>query len=219
MIKKWKLFLENSNDEFESEFRKLAEELKTSLIRVFSKFFIGEHLLRSTGGDVDQYLEQGVIIILEQLLNSFDEILSSRNIDEETCDEIMKLLYDSAMVSKSIMIKKSFKDGIVNLVDKFTELLIQHIKKKGNEGEEWRQPQTVEYKDLSKSEIQKLIDDTFDNRDKNPNWKKELEFYTSLPNYLKESNEYVDSKSEFEKACKEAAEILVNFCLSILKVK
>lgn len=220
MIKNWKLFLESSQENFDpAEFRKMTEELKNSLIKVFSRFFIGEHLLRSTGENVDSYLEQGVNIIIEQILVCFEESLRTKIFDEETAEFLMDSLYESAKVAKSIMIKRSFKEGISKLVDSFSDMIIEHKKKQDLEGEEWKQPKTVEYEDLSKGEIQKLIDDTFDNRDKNPNWKKEIEFYTSLPNFLKESVGSPEGKLELKKACEEIATLLVNFCMSILKVK
>jgi hypothetical protein len=211
MIKKWKLFLE-SNDDFESEFKHHSEELKKALIKSCSRFFIGEHLLRSTGENVDEFLAQGVDIILIQILDCFNEIVSTKNFDEEIQDVLMDYLYDAAKSCRSVMIKQSFKEGISKLVDEFTKLMIDHKKKMDSEGEEWKQPKEVDEKDLSKSEIEKRINDVLDNIDNDPKWKEKIEFLRNLPNYLKESVTTATEKQEFESACREVAEILVKYC-------
>ena len=67
-------------------------------------------------------------------------------------------------------------------------------KAKESEGEEWRQSKEVDYKDMSKSEINDLIDQALDDRDFG-----KVKF---LSQYLKESFEITDDmKAGIQKFC------------------
>ena len=67
-------------------------------------------------------------------------------------------------------------------------------KTKDSEGEEWRQSKEVDYKDMSKSEINDLIDQALDDRDFG-----KVKF---LSQYLKESFEITDDmKAGIQKFC------------------
>ena len=96
--------------------------------------------------------------------------------------------------SGSIFIEKSFKDGVDRSINFLIEFLDAVKKAKDSEGEEWRQSKEVDYKDMSKSEINDLIDQALDARDFG-----EVKF---LSQYLKESFEITDEmKAGVQKFC------------------
>jgi hypothetical protein len=211
MIKNWQLFLENENFD-ESEFKKMGETLKMSLIKTFEKMYVGEWILRSSGVNVDEVLEYGVNKILEVILISFDEILESNSeFSDDTKDMLMDALSRSAEKAKTIMIKESFQSGISNLVDEFVTIIIEYKKQMGTEGEEWKQEKEVDYEKLSPSELDKYINQAIDDRDF-----KKLDY---LRKFIKESVDTlpIDIEKEVKEICYQMAKQLFDFCLKVLK--
>lgn len=211
MIKNWKLFLENNHedDDFEKTLKRLGEDLKGGLYIAFSPIFIGEIFVRASGGS-SKDLETGVEIIFSNVLNAFTDILENKDdLDEELKDNMIEFLHRSCESAKTTMTEKSFKAGISHMVDIFVNFLIDYKKAVDSEGEEWKEEKVKDYSDLSKSEINNLIDQALDARD--------FEKVKFLSQYLKESYEQ-EVMSQIEEACRKAAELLVQFCISVFKV-
>jgi hypothetical protein len=214
MIKNWKLFLENADDDYsgdvEKELKRMGQDLKNGLYLAFAPMFIGEMFLRFSGGDVKDELKRGVDIIFETIMDQFIAVLDSKEeIDEEYRDIMINGLNKSLDSAKETMIDQNFKAGISHMVDIFVEFLIDYKKSMDSEGEEWKEEKEKDYSDMSKSEINNLIDQALDDRDFS-----KVKF---LSQFLKESyNE--EAFKQIKDACKKVAELLVQFCYSALKV-
>lgn len=212
MIKNWKLFLESNDhddEDIEKTLKRMGEELKQGLYIAFTNIFVGELFVRLSGGGEDK-LSKGVDIIFSTVLESFTEIVYSKdNFDEELRDKMVEFLHKSCESAKQTMLEKSFKAGISHMVDIFTDFLIDYKKAIDSEGEEWKQEKEKDYSELSKSEINQLIDQALDDRD--------FEKVKFLSQYLKESYDQ-DVMGQVEEACRKAAELLVEFCAKAFKV-
>jgi len=170
MIKNWKLFLESAEDDYsgdvEKDLKKLGEELKRGLHAAFAPMFIGEMFLRFSGEDVKNELRKGVDMIFETIMDQFISVLDSKEeIDEEYRDIMINGLSRSVDSAKETMINQNFKAGISHMVDIFVEFLIDYKKSIDSEGEEWKEEKEKDYSDMSKSEINDLIDQALDARD------------------------------------------------------
>jgi len=124
--------------------------------------------------------------------------VESVNRNEDLDDEFRDVIlgeFDKALKSaRPIFIEESFKDGVDKSINFLIEFLDAMKKAKESEGEEWRQSKEVDYKDMSKSEINDLIDQALDARDFG-----EVKF---LSQYLKESFEITDDmKVGIQKFC------------------
>ena len=215
MIKNWKLFLESAEDDYsgdvEKDLKKLGEELKRGLHAAFAPMFIGEMFLRFSGEDVKNELRKGVDMIFETIMDQFISVLDSKEeIDEEYRDIMINGLSRSVDSAKETMINQNFKAGISHMVDIFVEFLIDYKKSIDSEGEEWKEEKEKDYSDMSKSEINDLIDQALDARDFS-----KVKF---LSQYLKESYNNEEAFKQIEEACRKVAELLAQFCYSALKV-
>ena len=215
MIKNWKLFLESAEDDYsgdvEKDLKKLGEELKRGLHASFAPMFIGEMFLRFSGEDVKNELRKGVDMIFETIMEQFISVLDSKEeIDEEYRDIMINGLSRSVDSAKETMINQNFKAGISHMVDIFVEFLIDYKKSIDSEGEEWKEEKEKDYSDMSKSEINDLIDQALDARDFS-----KVKF---LSQYLKESYNNEEALKQIEDACRKVAELLAQFCYSALKV-
>lgn len=212
MIKNWKLFLESNDhddEDIEKTLKRMGEELKQGLYIAFTNIFVGELFVRLSGGDTEK-LNKGVDLIFSTVLESFTDIVYGKDdFDEELRDKMIEFLHKSCESSKQTMLEKSFKAGISHMVDIFVEFLIDYKKSIENEGEEWKQEKEKDYSELSKSEINQLIDQALDDRD--------FARVNFLSQYLKESYDQ-DLMNQVEEACQKAAELLVSFCLKVIKV-
>lgn len=200
MIKNWNLFLESfDNDDFN------FEEIKNQIIKVFAPLFITEALMRPFASKSE--LGQMAQMLLTSLLRGFGDAINSKDsIPDEDKLEMATKFSEFVKEGRDIMIDKSFKDGIIFIFEKF----INHLKDKKMEQEEegWKKSlisddePTDELENLSKSEIEKLIDDALDRGDF-----KEVE---KLSKYL-ESNQYEDSPE-----LKEMIDNIVNILVSVV---
>jgi len=214
MIKNWKLFLENADDDYsgdvEKDLKRMGQELKNGLYLAFAPMFIGEMFLRFSGKDVKDELKRGVDIIFETIMDQFISVLDSKEeIDEEYRDIMINGLSKAVNSAKDTMIDQNFKAGISHMVDIFVEFLIDYKKSIDSEGEEWKEEKEKDYSDMSKTEINNLIDQALDDRD--------FAKVKFLSQFLKESyNE--EAFKQIEEACRKVAELLAQFCYSALKV-
>ena len=213
MIKNWKLFLENFDDDDdsndESKLKANGEQLKTSLKALFGPIFLVEFVVRQTG-DTEQ-LSQGVDMICDVLIKSFKSVLNGReDFSEEFVEILINSFTESIGSAKQIMIEESFSNGIDFMVDKFINTLIEIRKSRESEGEEWRQEKEVSYEDMTKSQINDLIDQALDQRDF-----KRVQF---LSKYMKESFDY-NAELELEKIAKEISELIIKFVKENIPVK
>jgi len=214
MIKNWKLFLESAEDDYsgdvEKDLKKMGQELKNGLYLAFAPMFIGEMFLRFSGKDVKDELKKGVDMIFETIMDQFIAVLDSKEeIDEEYRDIMINGLSKAVDSAKETMIDQNFKAGISHMVDIFVDFLIDYKKSMDSEGEEWREEKEKDYSDMSKSEINNLIDQALDARDFS-----KVKF---LSQFLKESyNE--ETFKQIKDACRKVAELLAQFCYSALKV-
>lgn len=208
MIKNWRLFLESQDDD-DANLKANGELLKVNLKNLFGPIFLVEFVVRQTG-DTSQ-LSEGVNMICDVLIKSFEACLSSR---EDFSDEFNEILLgsfsDSIESAKEIMIEESFAKGIDFMVDKFINTLMDIKKSRESEGEEWREEKEVSYEDMTKSEINNLIDQALDARDF-----KRVEF---LSKYMKESFDY-NAKVELEKIATQIAEQILDFVKENIPVK
>ena len=214
MIKNWKLFLESAEDDYsgdvEKDLKKMGQELKNGLYLAFAPMFIGEMFLRFSDKDVKDELKKGVDMIFETIMEQFIAVLDSKEeINEEYRDIMISGLSQAVDSAKETMIDQNFKAGISHMVDIFVDFLIDYKKSMDSEGEEWREEKEKDYSDMSKSEINNLIDQALDDRDFS-----KVKF---LSQFLKESyNE--ETFKQIKDACRKVAELLAQFCYSALKV-
>lgn len=190
-IKNYKLFLESLNDD--SEFKQNVDVLKKALYAMFNPVFNMEKIVRLSG-NIEE-LEYGTDELIKILFNMFlDSVNRNEDLDEDFRDMILSE-YDKALKSaRPIFIEKSFKDGVDKSINFLIEFLDAMKKAQESEGEEWRQSKEVSYEDMSKSEINDLIDQALDVRDFG-----RVKF---LSQYLKESFEITDDiKAGIQKFC------------------
>jgi hypothetical protein len=190
-IKNYKLFLESLNDN--EDFRQNVDVLKKALYAMFNPIFNMEKIIRISGNTEE--LEYGTDKLIEILFNMFvDSVNRNEDLDEEFRDVILSEFDKALKSARSIFIEKSFKDGVDKSINFLIEFLDAMKKAQDSEGEEWRQAKEVGYEDMSKSEINNLIDQALDVRDFG-----KVKF---LSQYLKESFEITDDmKAGIQKFC------------------
>jgi hypothetical protein len=190
-IKNYKLFLEGLSDD--NEFKQNVDELKSSLYVLLNPIFNMEKTVRQSGNTED--LESGTDALIEILFNMFVvAVNSNEDLDDEFRDVILSEFDKALKSARPIFIEKSFKDGVDKSIGFLIEFLDAMKKAQESEGEEWRQSKEVDYEDMSKSEINDLIDQALDDRDFG-----RVKF---LSQYLKESFEITDDmKDGIQKFC------------------
>lgn len=198
-IKNYKLFLESISDD--NEFKQNVDELKKALYTMLNPIFMMEKIVRIVGDTKE--LESGTDQLIELLFNMF---LGSVNANEDLDDEFRDMIlaeFDKALKSaRPIFIEKSFKDGVDKSINFLIEFLEAIKKARESEGEEWKQSKEVGYEDMSKSEINDLIDQALDVRDFG-----RVKF---LSQYLKESFEITDDmKAGIQKFCDTLVKFIV----------
>jgi hypothetical protein len=191
IIKNYKLFLESLNDD--NEFKKNVDELKKVLYAMFNPVFNMEKIVRLSG-DTEE-LEYGTDQLIEILFNMFIEsVNNNEDLDDEFRDVILGEFDKALKSARPIFIEKSFKDGVDKSINFLIEFLDAMKKAQESEGEEWKQSKEVGYEDMSKSEINDLIDQALDVRD--------FAKVKFLSQYLKESFEITDDmKAGIQKFC------------------
>ena len=199
-IKNFKLFLESIKDD--GEFKQNVEELKKSLYAMLNPIFMMEKIVR-IAGDTKQ-LEYGADQLIELLFNMFLQSLQSNESLDDNFRNMILAEFDKALKSaRNIFIEKSFKDGVDQSLNFLIEFLEALKKSKESEGEEWKQAKEVDYADMSKSEINDLIDQALDVRD--------FAKVKFLSQYLKESFEFTDDmKVAIEKFCDTLVRFIVD---------
>jgi hypothetical protein len=213
MIKNWKLFLESDEPEdIEGEIRSQGEELKRGLNLAFAPMFIGEMTLRfaknSNDPEIKAELKRGVDMIFDTIFNTFIDIIEKKDLEPEFQEIMISYLERSLDSARETMINQNFKAGISHMVEVFVQFIIDYKKASDNEGEEWREEKEKDYSEMSKSEINSLIDQALDDRD--------FEKVRMLSKYIKESKSF--STDEIKSACEKVAELLANFVQISLKV-
>jgi len=213
MIKNWKLFLESDEPEdIEGEIRSQGEELKRGLNLAFAPMFVGEMTLRfaknSNDPEIKAELKRGVDMIFDIIFNTFVDIVEKKDLEPELQEIMISYLERSLESARETMINQNFKAGIAHMVEVFVQFIIDYKKASDNEGEEWKQEKEKDYSEMSKSEINSLIDQALDDRD--------FEKVRMLSKYIKESKSF--STDEIRSACEKVAELLVNFTEMALKV-
>jgi hypothetical protein len=213
MIKNWKLFLESDEPEdIEGEIRSQGEELKRGLNLAFAPMYIGEMTLRfaknSNDPEIKAELKRGVDMIFDIIFNTFVDIVEKKDLEPELQEIMISYLERSLESARETMINQNFKAGIAHMVEVFVQFIIDYKKASDNEGEEWKQEKEKDYSEMSKSEINSLIDQALDARD--------FEKVRMLSKYIKESKSF--STDEIKSACEKVAELLANFVQISLKV-
>jgi len=213
MIKNWKLFLESDEPEdIDGEMRKSGEDLKRGLNEAFAPMYVGEMELRfaknSNDPEIKAELRRGVDMIFDYIFDTFIDIMSEKDYEEEFKDMMINYLKRSLESAKQTMIDQSFKAGVAHMVDVFVQFIIDYKKVSDNEGEEWKQEKQKDYSEMSKREINDLIDQALDARDFNK--------VRMLSKYIKESKSF--STGEIKMACEKVAELLADFTQYALKV-
>ena len=198
-IKNYKLFLEGLNDD--GEFKQNVDVLKEALYAMFKPVFNMEKIVRLSG-DTEE-LENGTDALIDILFNMFvDSVNRNEDLDEEFRDVILSEFDKALKSARLIFIEKSFKDGVDKSINFLIEFLDAMKKAQESEGEEWRQAKEVDYEDMSKSEINALIDQALDDRDFG-----KVKF---LSQYLKESFEITDEmKAGIQKFCDSLVRFIV----------
>lgn len=198
-IKTYKLFLEGIKDD--DDFKRNLENLKLSLYAMLEPIFSMEKNVRMTG-DIES-LSEGADSLIELLFNMFVQSVNSNpDLSEEFKDLVLEKFDKSLKNSKSIFIEKSFKEGLNKSLDFFVEFLEAIKKSAESEGEEWKQAKEKDYGDMSKSEINALIDQALDDRD--------FDKVRFLSQYMKESFEITDDmKEDIQKFCDELVDFIV----------
>ena len=196
-IKNYKLFLEGLSDN--EDFKQNVDVLKKALYAMFNPVFNMEKIIRISGNTEE--LEYGTDKLIEILFSMFvDSVNRNEDLDDEFRDVILTEFDKALKSARPIFIEKSFKEGVDKSINFLIEFLDAMKKAQESEGEEWRQAKEVGYEDMSKSEINDLIDQALDVRDFG-----KVKF---LSKYLKESFEITDEmKAGVQKFC----DALVNF--------
>ena len=199
-IKNYKLFLEGLSDN--EDFKQNVDVLKKALYAMFNPIFNMEKIIRISGNTEE--LEYGTDKLIEILFNMFvDSVNRNEDLDEEFRDVILSEFDKALKSARSIFIEKSFKDGVDKSINFLIEFLDAMKKAQDSEGEEWRQAKEVGYEDMSKSEINDLINQALDARDF-----AEVKF---LSQYLKESFEITDDmKAGIQKFCDTLVSFIVD---------
>ena len=199
-IKNYKLFLESLNDN--EDFRQNVDVLKKALYAMFNPVFNMEKIIRISGNTEE--LEYGTDRLIEILFNMFvDSVNRNEDLDEEFRNVILSEFDKALKSARSIFIEKSFKDGVDKSINFLIEFLDAMKKAQDSEGEEWRQAKEIGYEDMSKSEINNLIDQALDVRDFG-----KVKF---LSQYLKESFEITDDmKAGIQKFCDTLVSFIVD---------
>ena len=202
MIKDWKLFLESFDNDDD------IEMMKAEIIKAFAPLFIAEVLMRPMSSK-DQ-LEDMANTILVSLLTGFADAISDKDfLSDEDKLEMATEFSKFTQEGKKIMVETSFKDGMIYVFEKFINYIKD--KKQQEEGEGWKKSLSKEdetqdeLENLSKSEIQNLIDDALDRDD--------FDEVRKLSKYL-ESNQYVDTP-ELKEMIDNVVNILVKYVESI----
>jgi len=180
-IKTYKLFLESINDD--NEFKQNIDELKKSLYTMLNPIFMMEKIVRIAGDTKE--LESGTDELIKILFNMFLlSVKENEDLDDEFRDMIISEFAKALKSARPIFIEESFKDGVDKSINFLVEFLEAIKKARESEGEEWKQAKEVGYEDMSKSEINDLIDQALDVRD--------FAKVKFLSQYLKESFEITD---------------------------
>ena len=198
-IKNYKLFLEGLSDD--NEFKQNVEELKKSLYVMLNPIFMMEKIVRIAGDTKE--LESGTDELIKILFNMFLlSVKENEDLDDEFRDMIISEFAKALKSARPIFIEKSFKDGVDKSINFLIEFLEAIKKARESEGEEWKQSKEVGYEDMSKSEINDLIDQALDVRDFG-----RVKF---LSQYLKESFEITDDmKAGIQKFCDTLVKFIV----------
>jgi hypothetical protein len=199
MIKNWKLFLE-SNDDNDGGIFENTEELKLSLRGLISPLLISELIIRSSGDK--QSIVDAVDMILGIFLRTFVFAVNDKEFSDERKELFIEIFNQSLEDSRDSFINISFIKGIDDIVDNFINKLEKMKKEAESEDEEWREEKEKDYSELSKSELNNLIDNALDNRD--------FEKVKMLSKYLKESVS-VDSKEILENLCYDICELFIKY--------
>ena len=202
MIKDWKLFLESFDDDDD------IEMMKAEILKAFTPLFISEVLMRPMASK--KQLEEMANTMLISLLTGFGDAISEKDfLSDEDKLEMATEFSKFAQEGKKIMVETSFKDGMIYVFEKFINYIKD--KKQQEEGEGWKKSLSKEdetqddLENLSKSEIQNLIDDALDRED--------FDEVRKLSKYL-ESNQYVDN-IELKEMIDNVVNILVKYVESI----
>jgi hypothetical protein len=190
-IKNYKLFLESISDD--NEFKQNVDELKKSLYTMLNPIFMIEKIVRISGDTKE--LESGTDELIKILFNMFLlSVKENEDLDDEFRDMIISEFAKALKSARPIFIEESFKDGVDKSINFLVEFLEAIKKARDSEGEEWKKAKEVNYEDMSKSEINDLIDQALDVRDFG-----RVKF---LSQYLKESFEITDDmKAGIQKFC------------------
>jgi hypothetical protein len=198
-IKTYKLFLESISDD--NEFKQNVDELKKSLYTMLNPIFMMEKIVRIAGDTKE--LESGTDELIKILFNMFvASVNANQDLDEEFKDIILREFDKALKSSRHIFIEESFKDGVDKSINFLVEFLEVIKKSRESEGEEWKKDKEVDYEDMSKSEINDLIDQALDVRD--------FDKVKFLSQYLKESFEITDDmKAGIQKFCDDLVRFIV----------
>lgn len=198
MIKNWKLFLESNDD---NESFQNAEDLKIALKQLIKPLLVGEFLLRLSGDKKE--ISTAVDLITDLFKKTFKVAIEDREDIEDDRKEIFVEIFEKSVdESKSTFIESSFTEGIESMVDRFINTLDNMRKEIESEGEEWREEKEKDYSELSKSELNSLIDDALDKRD--------FDRVKFLSKYIKESSS-VESKEIIEEICYEVVNLFIEY--------
>jgi len=198
-IKTYKLFLESLSDD--DNFKQNVEELKSALYVMLNPIFMMEKIVRIAGDTKE--LESGTDELIKILFNMFvASVNANQDLDEEFKDIILREFDKALKSSRHIFIEESFKDGVDKSINFLVEFLEVIKKSRESEGEEWKKDKEVDYEDMSKSEINDLIDQALDVRD--------FDKVKFLSQYLKESFEITDDmKAGIQKFCDDLVRFIV----------
>lgn len=203
MIKNWKLFLESINND--DEFDEHVSELKRNLKDNIQPLIKSEKMMRMLN-DTNS-LTSFADLVSKGLVNALGDSITSSDFPEEAKNIILNSFISSVNEIKETMINDSFEKGIDLVVDKLISIIKAIKEANDREGEEWRDEKPLNYEELTKSELNDLINQALDSKD-----------YTRvkfLAQYLKES---ID-QHELENILKVIAELITKYLTEIYSKK
>ena len=166
-LKKYSQFIAESKV-FESkdsgEFRKNIESLKLTLAVMFEPLFRKEKEIREFGNQ--RLLEEGADSLIGVIFEIWAFSVENRQDLEDEIKEVIIEDFQKALISsRNVFVNQSYQKGIESSLDILVKNIEDIAKRNFEEDEDWKTPKEISYKDMTKSEINNLVNQALDEGD------------------------------------------------------
>lgn len=146
------------------EFRKNIESLKLTLAAMFEPVFKKEREIRDFGNQ--RLLEEGADNLIEVMFELWAFSVENRqDLEDEIKEEIIEDFHKALISSRDVFINQSYQKGIESSLDILVRNIEAIAKRNSAEDEDWKKPKEISYKDMSKKEINDLLNAALDEGD------------------------------------------------------